>query len=200
LKIKAFSVKLRNVIINWYGGGCYKISASVADIVVDPSSSSGAGGRLKGDLVIKTRVPLPLDMGKIGENEIAVPGEYEISGVKIRGVALPSGGDSPIGELKTAYRMVVDGINIALLGDVDAELGEKALDVLGDIDILFVPSNKNSGKLIKSIDPSIAIPGWGDPKIVMAETGQKPDQLEKLVIKKKDLEAEEGFRLVVLKQ
>lgn len=200
MKIKAFSVKLRNVIINWYGGGCYKISASDADIVVDPSSSNGAGGRLKGDLVIKTRATLPLDFGKIEENEITTPGEYEVSGVKIRGVALPSDGNPPAGGLKTAYRLVVDGINIAFLGDVDAELGEKALDVLGDIDILFVPSNKNSGKLIKSIDPSIAIPGWGDPKIVMAETGQKPEAAEKLVIKKKDLEAEEGFRLVVLKQ
>jgi hypothetical protein len=35
----------------------------------------------------------------------------------------------------------------------------------------------------------------------MAETGQKPDLQEKLVIKKKDLtEGESGFRLVVLKQ
>jgi hypothetical protein len=200
LKIKAFSAKLRGVIINWYGGGCYKISASDADIVVDPSSSSGAGGRLKGDLVLKTAIPVPLELGKIEENEISIPGEYEISGVKIRGVAVPSGENSPSGMQKVAYRVVVDGLNLAFLGDIDAELSEKALDILGDIDILFVPSNKNSGKLIKSIDPSIAIPGWGDPKIVMAETGQKPDPQEKLVIKKKDLEAEEGFRLAVLKQ
>jgi len=196
LKIKAFSAKLRGVIINWYGGGCYKISASDADIVIDPSSAPGTGGRLKGNLIIKTSVPVPLELGEIGESEIATPGEYEISGVRIRGVAVPSDAKT----LKTAYRMAVDGINMAFLGDMDAELGEKTLDVLGDIDILFVPSNKSSGKLIKSIDPSIAIPGWGDPKIVMAETGQKPEPAEKLVIKKKDLESEEGFRLVVLKQ
>ena len=185
------------MIINWYGGGCYKISASDADIIVDPQSSPSTGGRLKGGLVLKTEETLPIDFNKTAENEITIPGEYEISGVKIRGVALPSSGDS----IRSAYKILLDGLHLAFLGDVDDELSEKVLDVLGDVDILFVPSKTVSGKIIKSIGPSIAIPGWGDSKIVMAETGQKPDPQEKLVIKKKDLEeGEAGFRLVVLKQ
>jgi len=185
------------VIINWYGGGCYKIQASGADIVVDPSTSP-AGGRLKGDLIIKTKTELPLDINGLSDTEISVPGEYETSGVKIKGVAIPTE-DSRENVLKTAYRIEADGLSIALLGDVSEELSEDALDDLGDIDILFVPGKPISGKLIKSIDPAVAIPGWGDPKVVMNETGQKPESTEKLTIKKKDLEAEEGFRLVVLK-
>jgi len=196
LKIKTFSVKLRVVIINWYGGGCYKISASSADVVIDPQSSSSAGGRLKGDLVIKTETSFPIDFGNIADNEIIIPGEYEISGVRIRGVALPASDKN----IKSAYRILLDGLNLAFLGDIDAELGEKELDALGSVDILFVPSKTVSGKIIKSINPSIAIPGWGDPKVLMAEIGQKPDTQEKLVIKKKDIEEAEGLRLVVLKQ
>lgn len=183
------------MIINWYGGGCYKISASNIDIVIDPESSSGTGGRLKSDLIIKTESFLPLDIKTLQENEIIIPGEYEISGVKITGVETSSDKS-----LRVAYRIVVDDLNLAFLGDISAELDTNALDVLGDVDILFVPSKSISGKIIKSIDPSIAVSGWGDPKILMSETGQKPEPMEKLVIKKKDLESEEGFRLVVLKQ
>ncbi|MCK9187399.1 MAG: MBL fold metallo-hydrolase [Candidatus Colwellbacteria bacterium] len=87
----------------------------------------------------------------------------------------------------------------AFLGNISAELSEKALEALGEIDILFVPSNDIANKLVKSVDPKIVIPGWGDPKKVMADIGQKPDPQEKLVIKKKDFEEIEGLRLIVLK-
>jgi len=193
-----FYVKLPNVIINWYGGGCYKISASSADIVIDPSSSNGISSRLKSDLVIKTQSFLPLDIGAVGINEIVMAGEYEIQGVKIRGAQITSTLPSNKEYMQTVYRIVVDDISFGVLGNISSELDEKTLDELGEIDILFVPSNNIAGKLIKSIDPHIAIPGWGDGSLVMTEIGQKPDALEKLVIKKKDIDSQEGFRLVVL--
>lgn len=182
--------------INWYGGGCYKVQSSGLNIVVDPDSSAGSGGRLKGDLVIKTKLSLPIEVGNIALDEIVGPGEYEISGVKIRGVAAPSASD----EIKTAYRVTIDDVRLGFLGDVSAELDENSLDALGEIDILFVPSNAIAGKLIKSVAPKIAVPGWGDPKVVTADVGQKPDPQDKLVIKKKDLESEGGFRLIILEK
>lgn len=194
MKIKSFSVTLLNVIINWHGEGCYKISASDATIIVDPHFSNGVGGRLKGDIVIKTTVSLPLDISTIEESVIIMAGEYDALGVKIKGTQV----FSDDANLKTIYKAVVDGISFGFLGNIDFELNEKALDDLGQIDILFVPSNNMSGKLIKLISPNIAIPGWGDPAIVITETGQKPEPIEKLVIKKKDIEANEGFRLIVL--
>ncbi|MDD3752665.1 MAG: MBL fold metallo-hydrolase [Candidatus Colwellbacteria bacterium] len=182
------------MIINWYGGGCYKMQASGVSIVTDPDSS-GSGNRLKGDLVIKTEAPVFADINNVVENEISTPGEFEISGTKIRGTAIPAGK----GIIKTAYRVEVDDMAFGFLGNVSAELSEKALEALGEIDILFVPSNDIANKLVKSVDPKIVIPGWGDPKKVMADIGQKPDPQEKLVIKKKDLEEIEGLRLIVLK-
>jgi len=193
-----FSDKLQNVIINWYGGGCYKISASSTDIIIDPSSSNGTGNRLKGNLIVKTQFFIPLDISSISKDEIIMAGEYEIQGVKIRGVQVASAPSSNKEYIQTVYRIVVDDISFGVLGNISTELDEKALDELGEIDILFVPSNNIAGKLIKSIDPHIAIPGWGDGALVMAEIGQKPGALEKLVIKKKDIGSQEGFRLVTL--
>jgi hypothetical protein len=166
------------------------------NIVVDPDTSAGSGGRLKGELVLKTRVPAPVDINNVVEGEITVPGEYEISGVRIKGVMLPSDGD----ELKTAFRVVVDDLALGFLGNASSELSEKVLESLGEIDVLFIPSNDISGKLVKAVAPKVAVPGWGDPARAMADIGQKPEPQDKIVIKKKDLESEEGFRLIVLKQ
>ena len=184
------------MIINWYGGGCYKISTSSADIVIDSYSSNGVGNRLKGDLVIKTRSFLPIDINSTSKNEIIMAGEYEVLNIKIKGIQITSA--SPTNYIQTVYKIVVDDIGLGFLGDISTELDEKTLDDLGEIDILFVPSKNIASKLIKSVDPHIAIPGWGDPEKVMTDTGQRPEVLEKLVIKKKELQAQEGFRLVVL--
>ncbi len=195
MKIKSFFVTLFDVIIHWHGGGCYKVTSSAGDIIIDPHSSSSSGSRLKGDLVLKTYISLPLDISALKDEEVVIAGEYEISGIKIKGIQVFSDDT----RLQTIYKVIVDDINLGFLGDINFELDEKTLDDLGEIDILFVPSNNIAGKLIKSVDPNIAVPGWGDPQSVMAETGHKPEPQEKLVIKKKDFETEEGFRLIVLK-
>lgn len=195
LKIKSFSVRLLNVIIHWHGGGCYKVSSSTANIIIDPHTVNGAGSRLKGDLMLKTNIALPIDVDMHQSDEIVIAGEYEISGVKIKGIQVFSSASS----IKNIYKVIIDNINLGFLGDIDFELNENTLDELGEIDILFVPSNNMASKLIKLVEPNIAIPGWGDPQVVITAIGHKPEPQEKLVIKKKDIEIEKGFRLVVLK-
>ena len=198
LKIKVFSVIFEFVIINWYDGGCYKVQTPDFSVVIDPESS-GSGNRLKGDLTIRTSSKLGADnisINNVVEDEISGPGEYEIAGVTVRGVGV-SGGE---GEIRSVYKVIIDGISFGVLGNIDFELKEDALDMLSDIDILFVPSNGVTGKLVKSIEPKIVIPGWGDPKKAMIDIGQKPDPEEKLVIKKKDIEEMEGTKLVILEK
>ena len=179
------------MIINWYGSGCYKVQASGFDIVIDPESSE-SGKRLKGDLTIRTTSPFPFENV---EGEISGPGEYEISGAVVRGAMAPGSGAK---ELRTVYRVVVDDIRLGFLGDVPSELGEKELDTLGEIDILFIPSNAIGAKLARSIEPKLVVPGWGDPMKAATDIGQKPESQEKLVIKKKDIDEVEGIKVVVL--
>lgn len=180
------------MIINWYGGGCYKVQASGFDVVIDPESSE-SGKRLKGDLVIRTTSPFPAESV---EGEIFGPGEYEISGVVVRGAMAPGNGPK---ELHTVYRVVADDLRLGFLGDISSELNEKALDTLGEIDILFIPSNTMGAKLAKSVEPKLVVPGWGDPMKAATDIGQKPDPQEKLVIKKKDIDEVEGMKVVILK-
>lgn len=180
------------MIINWYGGGCYKVAAAGFDLVVDPQSSD-SGSRLKADLLVRTAVPFPLD--NVASGEIIGPGEYEMSGVVVRGAPAAENGPK---ELRTIYKVLIDDITLGFIGDSSGELSEKALDMLGEIDILFVPSNAMGAKFIKQVGPKVAVPGWGDPIKVAGDIGQKPEAQEKLVIKKKDIEAMDGLKVVIL--
>lgn len=191
-----FLIKYQAMIINWYGGGCYKVQVSDFSLVVDPESSSGSGSRLKGDLVIKTSALLPQDnYTQTSHTEIIGPGEYEISGVKVKGAKTKESGKK---ELKSCFRVVIDDIKLGFLGNISEEPDEDALEVLSDVDILFIPSNKVGARLVKTIEPKIVIPGWGDPQSVKSEFGQEVEPQDKLTIKRKDVELIQGTKLVIL--
>ncbi|MBZ1348991.1 MAG: MBL fold metallo-hydrolase [Candidatus Liptonbacteria bacterium] len=182
------------MIIKWYGDGCYKIETPNFNLVVDPDTSI-KGKQIKADLVLKTLMPLPVKI--TSSNEIIGSGEYEVSGIKIQGIALPV--EKNADALKTIYLVMIDEIRLCFLGDTEKDLTEGVLENIGEVDILFAPTNQRISYYLKSIDPKIIIPGFGDPHKAESELGQKGELQEKLVIKKKDLEGEIINKLIILK-
>lgn len=168
-------------------------SASVA------TSAKGAAlakeGRLpKANLILYTEVSLPLDF-PLPPEVVAGAGEYEISGVRVKGINLDKGASDR--SLRTVYSAELEGARLLFLGELSDQLVGDALDKLGAVDILFLSaeSSKIAGKeltkLIKQIDPKIIIPiGDKTAKLLSEELGQKVKAEEKLVIKKKDLDKE----------
>ncbi|MEK7642666.1 MAG: MBL fold metallo-hydrolase [Patescibacteria group bacterium] len=135
------------------------------------------------------------------------PGEYEISGVFIKGVASIS---NYLGANlnNTIYRVSLENMNLCFLGALsDAKLSTEAKESLDGIDILFVPVDtlgpSEAYKLAVSLEPSIIIPMNFTPASLKTflkeggDEGAKP--IEKLTIKKKDLEGKEG-EIIILEQ
>jgi len=161
-----------------------------------------------------------------GSKELFVvdgPGEYEIAGTYIKGfpieeeICLPTG-DLPKGEKKkvinTVYSVLFEDVNICHLGALSVpEISSEIKEELGEIDILFVPvtggdllSISAAAKLVTSLEPKIIIPVYGDEKgeqkaslkSFLKEMGSEDTKpLEKLTIKKKDLETKEGEVIVL---
>jgi len=158
----------------------------------------------KGNLILKTHTKLPVDSFSSPE-VIFGPGEYEIEGVTIRGIALPE--NSGPGEIRSAYAVNLDGMNLAFMSDISSEPSENALDALGEVDILFLSVDTKKFKpkqtitLIKQIDPSIIVPADDKTaKFLIEEMGQKVKAEEKLTIKKKDIIKEDvANKLIWLK-
>ena len=112
--------------------------------------------------------------------------------------------------INTIYALSVDNINIVFLGALsDPELSKEAWEAIDGPDILFVPVGgngvldaKQSAKLASSLEPKMIIPMDYDSaslKAFLKEIGEeKAEVVEKLTLKRKDLENKEG-EVVVLK-
>jgi hypothetical protein len=206
------------MIITYFGKQFFKISQGEMTVALNPvakNSKTGVSARFGADLALST-VNHPdyngIEQVTHGERApfvISGPGDYEVKKIFVKGVMTESviGGKK---YLNTPYAFELDGISVAFLGVVSgAELSAEAKEVLGSPDILFVPMNgggemdaKVSAKLASTLEPKLIIPMDYDElslKIFLKEVGEeKAEVLEKLTLKKKDLEGKEG-EVVVLK-
>jgi L-ascorbate metabolism protein UlaG (beta-lactamase superfamily) len=147
-----------------------------------------------------------------GEREpfvIKGPGDYEIKDIFVKGVL----SETEIGgkkHINTIYLFSVDSINIAFLGPLgNGELSKESREAIGSPDILFIPVGgkgmldaKSSAKLASTLEPKLIIPMDYDEaslKAFLKEMGEdKAEVVEKLTLKRKDLETKEG-EVIVLK-
>lgn len=153
---------------------------------------------------------------------ISGPGEYEVKDVVVSGFASESNYNVPAQagtakRLNTVYFVTLEGMNLCFLGALATpDLPADAKQALADVDILFAPIGgdgvldaSEAAKLAVKLEPRIIIPmhygtdagALGEKDALKAfikeagEEGTKP--IDKLTLKKKDLEGKEG-EVVVL--
>ena len=155
--------------------------------------------------------------GEGGPFLVSGPGEYEIEGLAIYGIA--SFHDSEKGKklgFNTIYTVEFENIKLCHLGDLgESDIDSETLEALGEIDVLFLPVGgkdvldaEAAVKILNKIEPKAVIPmHYSIPKTsikgarveeFLKELGEekiKPE--EKFTFKKKDL-PEEGLKIVLL--
>lgn len=193
--------------ISWYGEACFLLETGGTRILIEPPSKESelAVPRLKSDILISAK-PLNNENGAFA---IDSPGEYEVKGINILGIG---DGDN------TIYNIEIDEVKIVHLGFINKELDNEKLELLGDPDIVLVPTGglknelfdaEKAMKLINKMEPKIAIPMLYDVKGLeikrapiadfIKESEAKDSPVPKLTIKKKDL-AEEETKIVILEK
>ncbi len=213
------------MVITWYGQACFKIQSGDLTIILDPFSKKIGLTPPSGqaDIVLVTHEHF--DHNNIGAVKgeyflVNGPGEYEIKGVKVRGIL--SFHDSEGGTKRganTLYVIELEGIRILHVGDLGQELlDDYQLGEIGEIHILMVPvggfftiDGKAAAGIVNQIEPKIAIPmHYKVPKLTVKElTGAKEflEELgeeevapqEKLTVKHKDfLEDQTKTKIVML--
>ena len=208
------------MIITYHGADFFKVSFGNITIAVNPISKDSKLKSTKfGSDITLVSLNSPehngRDITSRGDKEsflIEGPGEYEVSGVFVKGFMSKSnyGGQERI---NTIYKVSLEGINLCFLGALgDKDLSADTKEAIDGIDILFVPVGglgvlepSAAHKLAVQFEPKIIIPShYGDVgitnslKVFLKEAGEegvKP--IDKLTIKKKDLEGKEG-EVVVL--
>ncbi len=139
------------------------------------------------------------------------PGEYESVGVFAKGVGADSiyGGDKKI---NTIYSLHIEDTHIVYLGALSTEkLTSKMLQALDNIDILFVPIGGDgvlepgvAHKISNSLEPKMIVPIFYNNdslQTFLKESGtEETKAIEKLMLKKKDLEGKSGEVVVLSTQ
>lgn len=210
--------------ISYLGHSCFKIQDKVSSdgvtLVTDPFNKS-LGLKVpnfEADIVTVSHAHEDhsnTDSLRGSPFVVDAPGEYEIKGVMIQGVE--SFHDDKKGAERGAnivFRIEVDGISIAHLGDLGHVLSDEELEQLGVIDILLIPVGgkdaldaKRAVEVVNQIEPRIVIPmhyKLPETKIdldsvekFVKELGVEPKREEKLKMNKKDL-PQEGMDLMIL--
>lgn len=185
------------MIISYQGVESFKISQGDLGIVTNPTS------KISADITLFSTL-----RGQFSEKSgfiIDGPGEYEVKDIFIKGFLSKAGN-----LINTIYNISFEGMNLCFLGALsDEKLSTETLESLENIDILFVPIGgkevlepRVAYKLAVSLEPSVIIPMHYDSETLsqfLKEAGQKVDPIDKLVVKKKDLEGKQG-EIIILKQ
>lgn len=206
------------MIITYQGLEFFKLQ--VGDLVVGlnaPSKESSRKiSRFGADIALSTVNHPDMNGGEelvYGDKKpfvIKGPGEYEIKNVFIKGLQGVSGYDGEE-RINTIYNINFDNINICFLGAQESKtLTSQAKEALGEIDLLFVPIGgegvldpASAYQLAVSLEPKVIIPMHYDSKTLATflkeGSQQAADMVEKLTIKRKDIESKEG-EIIILKE
>lgn len=152
--------------IEYKGATALTIKTSGAMLVIDPNLESFGLKNTKTSDAIEVVTDKRFAINSGSEKLlISGPGEYEVSGISIKGVAAKRHIDGD-GKNSTMYRIVVSGYRIAVVGNISENLSEDQLEELGIIDIAIVPiggggytlDTHGAAKVVKALDPKIVIP------------------------------------------
>jgi L-ascorbate metabolism protein UlaG (beta-lactamase superfamily) len=157
--------------ISWLGHSCFKIRGSHAIVITDPYSPDLGYSLGKPDASIVTvshnHPGHSYTQGVGGEPKtVTGPGEYEIGGVLIIGVATFHDGDGGRERGKnTAYLMEIDEISVCHLGDLGHVLTAEQVEELDNVDVLLLPvggvSTINApvaAEVVRQLEPKIVVP------------------------------------------
>lgn len=198
------------MVITYHGGQCFKVVFGDTTIAFDPIAKESKLDSVKfgADVAfISMRHPNFNGRTQVAHGSKAPfvadgPGEYEVGEVTARGFGVTTAYDG-MERYNTIYQVRLEGMNMIFLGALgEPDIDPAILGELGEIDILFVPIGggdvmevPQASKLAVKLEARLIIPMHYDKKALDAfikEEGSSVTPVEKLTIKKKDVQALAG--------
>lgn len=156
--------------INWYGHSSFRLRDRDIAIVTDPYDKTLGLTlpRVRADLITISHEHPDHNCIKQVKGEPVVlsgPGEYEIKGIFITGIASASPKKAAEGGDNTIFVFEFDGVTVCHLGDLDHVPAQEQIEALGDVHVLLVPVGggntigaAQAGEVISLLEPRIVVP------------------------------------------
>jgi L-ascorbate metabolism protein UlaG (beta-lactamase superfamily) len=185
--------------INWLGHSCFRIRGKQAAIVTDPypPDLGYSPGKPSADIVtVSHQHPSHSYVQGVGGEHrlITRPGEYEIKGVLIIGIATfhDAEGGKKRGK-NTVYVMEVDGVTICHLGDLGHVLTVGQVEEIDDVDVLLLPvggvstiNESMAAEVIRQLEPKVVVPMHYKTAVLKRELGTLERFLKEMGIERLD--------------
>lgn len=157
--------------ITWLGHACFKIRGTQATIITDPYSPDLGYSLDKPAARIVTvshqHSGHSYVQGVSGEPKLITgPGEYEVSGVPITGMATFH--DDEEGRKRgknTAYLIEINEVAVCHLGDLGHMLTTGQMEEVGNVDVLLLPvggvstiNAATAAEIVRQLEPKVVIP------------------------------------------
>lgn len=207
------------MIITYLGKQFFKITQGEMTLAFNPvskNSKTGITAKFGADIAFSTtNHPDYNGLEQVAHGDrtpfsIIGPGDYEVKEIFIKGLLSEASIDKKK-YINTIYSLTVDGIRIVFLGALsNPDLPKEAKEDINEPDILFIPAGEKdssvleaslSAKLASSLEPKLVIPmDYTDSslKVFLKEMGEeKPEKVDKLTLKRKDLDGKEGEVIVL---
>ena len=157
--------------ITWLGHSCFRIKGRQATVVTDPYAPTlgYSLGKPKADIVTISHQHEGHSYAQGVDDTrkvVSGPGEYEIGGVLIIGIATfhDNVGGATRGK-NTVYVMEVDEISVCHLGDLGHVLTTDQVEELGEVDLLLLPvggvstiNAATAAEVVRQLEPKVVIP------------------------------------------
>lgn len=157
--------------ISWLGHSCFRIKGSQATVITDPYAPELGYSLDKPTARIVTvshqHPGHAFVQGIAGEPKlVAGPGEYEISGVLIIGIATFHDGEEGRQRGKnTVYLIEVDELTVCHLGDLGHVLTSEQVEAIDNVDVLLLPVGGVStidatlaAGIVRQLEPKVVLP------------------------------------------
>jgi len=156
--------------ITWYGHSCFRLTErNQITVITDPYSDviGLPAPKLKGDVVtISHDEPGHnfFDAVKSDPHILTGPGEYEIGGVFISGIAMHDI-EAPSPRWNVSYLFQYNGLTVLHLGDMSHVPDQSTIEALGEVNVVLVPVGGGNAlragqaaEVIALIEPHFIVP------------------------------------------
>jgi len=163
--------------VTWHGQSCFRLRGRGAAVVTDPFPPAlGPRLRLEGNVVTVSHPHENHSHVQSVKDAYVIegPGEYEVAGVTVQG--LPTYHDNQRGAehgFNTVYVIELDDVRVCHLGDLGHTLDDRALETIGNVDVLLVPvgggrtlDGARAAEVVRQVEPRYVVPmHFGHPAL-----------------------------------
>jgi L-ascorbate metabolism protein UlaG (beta-lactamase superfamily) len=157
--------------ITWLGHSCFRIKGKEVTVITDPCHPSlgYSLSRLQANIVTLSHFHPGHSYTEAITSEfraIKGPGEYELGGIFITGIA--TWHDAVNGEKlgkNTVYLLEMEGVTLCHLGDLGHLPSSELIEDMDDIDVLFLPvggvstiGSSTAAEIVRRLTPKVVIP------------------------------------------